>query len=168
MVAGPNVLAAARHVIASRCSEQRRSQSTPQRGDDKEPKQRPVSIRDAAAKYKVSRSAVARAIDQILTKHVPRPLGRPRFLNDDEDAGVVGYVTWMYRNGTPASRKQVEEVCITLRRRRTPEALPPSKNWYGRWLKEHPELSSFVPALPKARKEYDLSEVAHLEAPFVT
>ncbi|KAM4054522.1 DDE superfamily endonuclease [Hirsutella rhossiliensis] len=85
-------------------------------------------------------------------------------LYDDEDDAIAAYVTWLQRSGFPASKIQVESAALTLLQRRNPNAKPPGKNWYHRWLQDHPELrTTYLKAVEKSRKVFEANDVSYVE-----
>ncbi|KAM4067401.1 DDE superfamily endonuclease [Hirsutella rhossiliensis] len=87
-----------------------------------------------------------------------------RLLSDDEDDAIAAYVTWLQRSGFPASKIQVESAALTLLQRRNPNAKPPGKNWYRRWLQDHPELrTTYLKAVEKSRKVFEANDVSYVE-----
>lgn len=106
-----------------------------------------VSVRQAAAICGVSKSTVQNGIQRHLV--APRPVGRPKLLRPEEDDAIVAFVIWLQRNGFPASKRQVEMAAHTLLKRRNPDAKPPTRHWYSRWVRDHPEVRA--PAAPTPR-----------------
>ncbi|KJZ70611.1 hypothetical protein HIM_09999 [Hirsutella minnesotensis 3608] len=144
MIDDADTLTAARLVIRSRDARRKR-----------------VTVREAAARFGVSKSQVDRAIRELLTGIVPRPPGRPRHLDEAEDDALVAYVVWLQRGGFPATRLQLENGCNSLRRARDASCAPVPRHWYKRWLLDHPELRpSYVRAVEKSRKSWVSSDVA--------
>ncbi|KAM4061655.1 DDE superfamily endonuclease [Hirsutella rhossiliensis] len=87
-----------------------------------------------------------------------------RLLSDNEDDAIAAYVTWLQRSGFPASKIQVESAALTLLQRRNPNAKPPGKNWYRRWLQDHPELrTTYLKAVEKSRKVFEANDVSYVE-----
>lgn len=116
------------------------AQSRPQRST----KEKPLSVRAAAAKYKTSKTAVARHLKsmKLLGKadYSDKGRGRPKNLDGSEARAVIAYINWLERAGIPASHEFVEEAANKLRASRTPPAPPVGESWYTRFLADHPEL----------------------------
>ncbi|KJZ70330.1 hypothetical protein HIM_10298 [Hirsutella minnesotensis 3608] len=147
MIDNINTITAARLVIRSR-----------------EARRKPLSIRTAAARFKVSKSQLQRAIQEILTGIVPEAPGRPRRLDEAEDDALVAYVVWLQRGGFPATKLQLEGAYNAIRLARDASAKPVSRHWYKRWMADHPELRpSYVKAVEKSRKSWESSNVAAVE-----
>ncbi|KJZ67929.1 hypothetical protein HIM_12682 [Hirsutella minnesotensis 3608] len=147
MIDDADTLTAARLVIRSRVARRKR-----------------VTVREAAARFGVSKSQVDRAIRELLTGIVPRPPGRPRHLDEAEDDSLVAYVVWLQRGGFPATKLQLENACNSLRRARDASCAPVSRHWYKRWLLDHPELRpSYVKAVETSRKSWESSNVSAVE-----
>ncbi|KAG8664402.1 uncharacterized protein FPOAC1_013740 [Fusarium poae] len=83
-------------------------------------------------------------------------MGRPRQLTDEEEEAIVCYIIWMEKSGLPASKWEIEDAALTLRRRRDPDARPVSKMWYSRFRDDHPELAkSILKSREASRAEYE-------------
>ncbi|EHK39755.1 hypothetical protein TRIATDRAFT_288479 [Trichoderma atroviride IMI 206040] len=110
--------------------------------------QKPLSIRNAAVKFNTSPSAVQRALSSLQKPDpIPRSPGRPRSLMNAEDEALVAFVMWFQRAGFQITKSQLVSAANDIRRRRDPEFEDVGKNWYCRWLQDHPEVqkSCFKP-----------------------
>ncbi|KAF4587431.1 hypothetical protein GQ602_004124 [Ophiocordyceps camponoti-floridani] len=99
-----------------------------------------MSLRTAATRFGVSKSAVARAIEQIEGRRPRVKAGKPTLLTDQEDEALIGFIHWLDTTGSPATKPQVMKACHALMKRRNSEAKPPSDSWYGRWIATHGDL----------------------------
>ena len=104
--------------------------------------QRP-SIRELAAKYKVSKSSLGRqlkALHEGLPAESSRNARRPPALTYSEESAVVAYAVQLSRGNFPAYRAMLVNAANTLRSKRIPPIGLVLKAWIARFLKQHPEL----------------------------
>ncbi|PHH73104.1 hypothetical protein CDD80_4034 [Ophiocordyceps camponoti-rufipedis] len=112
-----------------------------------------ISLRTAATRFGVSKSAVARAIEQIEGRRPRVKAGKPTLLTEKEDETLVGFIHWLETTGSPATRPQIMGACHALMKRRNAEAKSPSDSWYGRWMATHGDLRlRIVKVYDKARR----------------
>ncbi|KAG7417248.1 hypothetical protein Forpe1208_v004195 [Fusarium oxysporum f. sp. rapae] len=124
-------VAAARAILIS----QRRHRNT---------KEKPLTIREAAKRYKASKSAIGRHLKSMKLFGKPafsdNSVGRPRNLDEAEERAVIAYIMWLERAGFPCNQLLIEEAANTLRASRTPPAPPVGESWYRRFLDDNLQL----------------------------
>ncbi|CAF3496705.1 unnamed protein product [Fusarium graminearum] len=125
---------------------------------------KPLTLRAAEARYAGSaRASIGRIVKRLEAANtvdyedvVDPKMGRPRQLTDEEEEAIVCYIIWMEKSGLPASKWEIEDAALTLRRRRDPDARPVSKMWYSRFRDDHPELAkSVLKSREASRAEYE-------------
>lgn len=123
-----------------------------------------LSVRTAAAQFNLSSSAVQRAISSLQRPDpIPRSPGRPRSLTNEEDEALVAFVKWLHQGGFPATKSQLVAAANELRRRRDPGVNDLGRNWYNRWLIEHPEIqTSLAKVIEESRKSSEASRDENL------
>ncbi|KAM4058577.1 DDE superfamily endonuclease [Hirsutella rhossiliensis] len=117
-----------------------------------------------------TQGAPPKPVSKAIQRHLGRfrQHGRPRLLSDDEDDAIAAFVIRLQRSGFSASKAQVEAAAQTLRQRRDPDAPPFAKDWYRRWLQDHPELRvTYIKAVEKSRKTIEAGHVSHVEKFFL-
>ncbi|KAG8670226.1 hypothetical protein FPOAC1_009631 [Fusarium poae] len=127
-------------------------------------RKKPLTLRAAEARYAGSaRASIGRIVKRLEAANtvdyedvVDPKMGRPRQLTDEEEEAIVCYIIWMEKSGLPASKWEIEDAALTLRRRRDPDARPVSKMWYSRFRDDHPELAkSILKSREASRAEYE-------------
>ncbi|KAG8666936.1 hypothetical protein FPOAC1_011758 [Fusarium poae] len=127
-------------------------------------RKKPLTLRAAEARYAGSaRASIGRIFKRLEAANtvdyedvVDPKMGRPRQLTDEEEEAIVCYIIWMEKSGLPASKWEIEDAALTLRRRRDPDARPVSKMWYSRFRDDHPELAkSILKSREASRAEYE-------------
>ncbi|KAG8665041.1 uncharacterized protein FPOAC1_013019 [Fusarium poae] len=127
-------------------------------------RKKPLTLRAAEARYAGSaRASIGRIVKRLEAANtvdyedvVDPKMGRPRQLTDEEEEAIVCYIVWMEKSGLPASKWEIEDAALTLRRRRDPDARPVSKMWYSRFRDDHPELAkSILKSREASRAEYE-------------
>lgn len=160
MVPSDAALRAAQAVEMSRNAAQRRVGLT--RRARRGRQAQPLSMRQAAIQYGVSKGEIERA-KQWLAGNLG-PQGRPTYLREYEEDALIAFVHTLKRAGTPASRLDVQHAAWHLRQRRVPDATPPSRGWYRLWRDSHPELlKTTTKAVEVARKAWEASDPAVFE-----
>ncbi|KAM4063378.1 hypothetical protein HRG_010128 [Hirsutella rhossiliensis] len=100
----------------------------------------PLSLRAAETKFRVSKSHIGRAVQQLLGQRDRGPSGRKPLLNDNKDDAL----------------------------RRDPDAMPPSDSWYKRWIEAHGELrKTIIKAIEKARRAVEASSIENIVSFFL-
>ncbi|RYC78418.1 hypothetical protein BFJ63_vAg18707, partial [Fusarium oxysporum f. sp. narcissi] len=150
-------VAAARAILLS----QRRNRNT------KESK--PLTVRNAAERFKTSKSAVGRHLKSMKLYGKPdfsdNSRGRPRNLDEAEEKAVIAYIMWLERSGFPCNQQLIEEAANELRASRTPPAAPVGDGWYRRFLQDNPQLQKkkLVRAFDRERAGFEAGDIADLE-----
>lgn len=79
----------------------------------------PISLREAAARFSCSKTAVSTHLKAMKLFRRPaynvRGRGRLRNLDESEDHALVMYVMWLERCGFPANQVVIEDVANELR-----------------------------------------------------
>jgi hypothetical protein len=96
---------------------------------------KPLTLRDAEARYAGSaRASIGRIVRKLEAANsldykdiIDPKIGRPRQLTDEEEEAIVNYIIWIDRSGLPASKWEIKDTALTLRRRRNPNARPISQ-----------------------------------------
>ncbi|KAI1126981.1 hypothetical protein F5Y10DRAFT_266559 [Nemania abortiva] len=115
------------------------TQKTELREDPNRPRSKISSTRNAADKFGVPKSTVARQLKALKSgkPHYStgvRP-GRPSRLTDVEEQ-MLGFHTFMLRRDKkPVSMKVVQDAADALLSRKTPPGAPISNSWVRRWLR---------------------------------
>ncbi|KAG7404140.1 hypothetical protein Forpe1208_v015563 [Fusarium oxysporum f. sp. rapae] len=149
-------VAAARAILIS----QRRHRNT---------KEKPLTIREAAKRYKASKSAIGRHLKSMKLFGKPafsdNSVGRPRNLDEAEERAVIAYFMWLERAGFPCNQLLIEEAANTLRASRTPPAPPLGESWYRRFLADNPQLQKkkLVRAFDRERAGFEAGDITDLE-----
>ncbi|KAI7772017.1 hypothetical protein LZL87_011710 [Fusarium oxysporum] len=149
-------VAAARAILIS----QRRHRNT---------KEKPLTIREAAKRYKASKSAIGRHLKSMKLFGKPafsdNSVGRPRNLDEAEERAVIAYIMWLERAGFPCNQLLIEEAANTLRASRTPPAPPVGESWYRRFLDDNPQLQKkkLVRAFDRERAGFEAGDITDLE-----
>jgi hypothetical protein len=86
-------------------------------------KEKPLTIREAAKRYKASKSAIGRHLTSMKLFGKPafsdNSVGRPRNLDEAEERAVIEYIMWLERAGFPCNQLLIEEAANSLRASRT-------------------------------------------------
>ncbi|RKK08211.1 hypothetical protein BFJ65_g16871 [Fusarium oxysporum f. sp. cepae] len=130
---------------------------------------KPLTVRDAAERFKTSKSAVGRHLKSMKLYGKPdfsdNSRGRPRNLDEAEEKAVIAYIMWLERSGFPCNQQLIEEAANELRASRTPPAAPVRDGWYRRFLQDNPQLQKkkLVRAFDRERAGFEAGAIADLE-----
>ncbi|KAI1822484.1 hypothetical protein F4861DRAFT_389172 [Xylaria intraflava] len=107
--------------------------------DPNRPRSSISSTRDAARKFEVSKSNVARQLAALKAGRVSagtgNKVGRPSRLTDVEDKMLSFHTFMLRREMRPVSMKVVKDAADALLSRRKPPGAPVSGSWVRRWLR---------------------------------
>ncbi|KAL9561187.1 hypothetical protein ACKAV7_014542 [Fusarium commune] len=130
---------------------------------------KPLTVRDAAERFKTSKSAVGRHLKSMKLYGKPdfsdNSRGRPRNLDEAEEKAVIAYIMWLERSGFPCNQQLIEEAANELRASRTPPAAPVGDGRYRRFLQDNPQLQKkkLVRAFDRERAGFEAGDIADLE-----
>ena len=137
----PLALRAARWLIAEQTRKTRGEAEGHLKKQDK-----PPSIRDAARRYKIGKSIIARHYTSLKTTGQPAryggPAGRSRALHPEEEVALEAFIISLIDSGIYVGREMDEWATNRLRARRDSSAAPVSaavtQRWRTRWKKADP------------------------------
>jgi hypothetical protein len=66
--------------------------------------------------------------------------GQNKILSDTQITAIYKYIEDMYLSGIGATREMVFKAISYIRAQETPSKPPPSKRWFQKFLRDHPEL----------------------------
>lgn len=110
---------------------------------------KPISIRQAAQTYGISKWEVEQAIGRIQGKVGPQ--GRPLYLLSHESDTLAAFIELRHETNFAVVRGDVILAAHEIKKRRVAESGPPSKAWYLTWKAAHPE-SHITPTIPNSKK----------------
>ncbi|KAF5697454.1 hypothetical protein FMUND_15407 [Fusarium mundagurra] len=130
---------------------------------------KPLSIREAADRFKASKSAVGRHLKSMKLYGKPdfsdNSRGRPRNLDESEERAVTAYIVWLERAGFPCNQLLIEQAANELRASRTPPVGPVGDGWYRRFLQDNPQLQKkkLVRAFDRERAGFEAGDIEDLQ-----
>lgn len=115
-----------------------------------------MTIRDAAAKWGASRTAIARQLKSLTETNRPfasdKPPGRPRALAPVEEAALAAFCVYLAQGNCMGNIPLVHKAANDLRARRSPPMGPCHRRWVCRWLMERKDLT--LRNIPRADTQY--------------
>ncbi|KAI8401822.1 hypothetical protein FOFC_18691 [Fusarium oxysporum] len=130
---------------------------------------KPLTVREAAVRFKASKSAVGRHLKSMKLYGKPdlsdNSRGRPRNLDESEERAVTAYIVWLERAGFPCNQLLIEEAANKLSASRTPPEGPVSDGWYRRFLRDNPQLQKkkLVRAFDRERAGFEAGDIEDLQ-----
>ncbi|KAH7462889.1 hypothetical protein FOMA001_g18318 [Fusarium oxysporum f. sp. matthiolae] len=130
---------------------------------------KPLTVREAADRFKASKSAVGRHLKSMKLHGKPdfsdNSRGRPRNLDESEERAMTAYIVWLERAGFPCNQLLIEEAANKLWASRTPPEGPVGDGWYRRFLRDNPQLQKkkLVRAFDRERAGFEAGDIEDLQ-----